>query len=99
MGLLVMNMGKGLGVKKNERVTSFEPVKEVAMRNCKPFRTIVVQFAVTSGKYSVIPLVKDFNDPGSSRYSLRLYFNCEPDKINLHSDEPAIRVLQYISAR
>ena len=52
-----MNMGKGLIVKKNERVTTFEPTKEVVMRNCKPFRTIVAQFSVMPGKYSVMPLV------------------------------------------
>lgn len=89
-------MGKSLLVKKNERVTAFEPNKEVVMRTCKPFRTIVANFAVMPGKYSVMPLVQNFNDPSRSRYSLRLYFNCEPDKIKLHSNEPSIRVLEYI---
>ena len=79
-------MGKGLLVKKNERVTAFDPTKEIFMRPCKPFRTMVANFSVLPGKYSVIPIVQNFNDPSKSRYSLRLYFNCEPDKINLHSE-------------
>ena len=51
------------------------------------------------GKYSVMPLVQDLDDPSSSRYSLRLYFNCEPEKIKLHSEEPSVRVLEYINER
>lgn len=94
-----MSMGKSLLVKRNERVTAYEPNKEVALRSAKPFRTIVVQFEVLPGKYSVIPLVENITNPSSSRYSLRLYFNCEPDKIKLHSEEPAIRVLEYIPER
>jgi len=50
-------MGKGLLVKKNERVTAYEPNKEVVMRSCKPFRTTVARFSVLPGKYSVMPLV------------------------------------------
>ena len=88
-----MSMGKGHIVKKNERVTAYEPNKEVALRQTKPFRTIVVQFSVLPGKYSVMPLVQNLNDPLTSRYSLRLYFNCEPDKIGFHSDEPKVTVL------
>ena len=89
-------MGKGLIVKKNEKVTAHEVNKQVYMRNCKPFRTIVAQFSVLPGKYSVMPLTLNFNNPETSRYSLRLYFNCEPDKIKFHSDEPLIRVMEYI---
>ena len=37
-----MSMGKSLLVKRNERVTAYEPNKEVALRSAKPFRTIVV---------------------------------------------------------
>ena len=66
------------------------------MRGCKPFRTVVANFNVLPGKYSVIPLVHNFADPSASRYSLRLYFNCEPDKIKFHSEEPCIRVLEYL---
>ena len=57
MGLLVMSMGKGQNVRKGERVTAYEPTREVVMRGCKPFRTIVANFSVLPGKYSVIPLV------------------------------------------
>ena len=96
MGLLVMSMGKGQNVRKGERVTAYEPTREVVMRGCKPFRTIVANFSVLPGKYSVIPLVQNFGDPAASRFSLRLYFNCEPDKIGFHSDEKPIRVLEYL---
>ena len=75
IGLLVMGMGKSINVRENEKVANYDPNKEIVQRATRPFRTIVVQFGVLPGKYSVIPLVQNLSDPGQSRYTLRLYFN------------------------
>ena len=72
---------------------------DIAMRSARPFRTFSITFSVMPGKYAVIPLVGNQRDSASGRYSLRLYFNCENDKIKLHSREPCIRVLEYIGQR
>ena len=91
-------MGSGLIVKQNERVTSYNPDMEVYHRGTQPFKTVVVQFQVSVGKYSVIPLVMNQRNP-LERYSLRMYFNTEPDKVKFHSNEPAIRILDFIQGR
>ena len=95
IGLLIMNMGKGLIVKKNEFVASYEPKKEIVQRPAKPFRTIVVSFAVMPGKYAIIPIMSGIKDE-TSRYSLKLFFNCDPNKIHFHSEEPIFKNIEYI---
>ena len=42
IGLLVMGMGKGSVVQKNERVTVYDANKQVALQHPKPARTTVV---------------------------------------------------------
>ena len=44
IGLLVMAMGKGSVVQKNERVTVYDANKQLSLQLPKPARTIVVQF-------------------------------------------------------
>ena len=90
-----MSMGKGSIVRKGEVVSSYEPEKEIAQLPPKPYRTITVPFQVTPGKYAVIPLLIGLQDQ-TSRYSIRLYFNCEPHKIQFYSQEPKIPVLDFI---
>lgn len=98
IGLLVLDMGKSTIVRDGEMAGAGRAKNtEIAMRSTKPFRQFVVQFAVMPGKYAVIPLVGNQRDTSSGRYSLRLYFNCENDKIKLHSREPVIRVLEYMN--
>ena len=99
IGMLVMEVGNRNSVKEGGQVCSFEPNKEKAQKQPKPFRTIVVQFAVPPGKYAVIPLVLNCPNPEASRYSLRLYFDCQQDAIKLHSNEPVRTVLQYMADR
>ena len=82
-------------VKENEFVTTHDPTKEIVYRPPKPFRTIVVSFSVMPGKYAVIPILSGIKDQ-TSRYTLRLYFGSEKGKIQFHSKEPKIEVLQYI---
>ena len=95
IGLLIMSMGKGSIVRKNEVVTSYEPSKEIVQQPPRPYRSIAVPFTVGPGKYAVIPLLSGLKDE-TSRYSLRLYFNCEPHKIQFYSQEPKIPVLPFI---
>jgi len=96
IGLLVMNMGKGLIVKKNEFVTSYEPKKEIVHQPAKPFRTMQVSFTVMPGKYAVIPVMTGIKDV-TSRYTLKLYFHCEPNKIKFHSEEMNRPILDFIA--
>lgn len=60
----------------------------------RPARTTVVQFSVPHGIYSVIPLLGKIPD-ATSRYCLRLYFNCEEDQISLHNDQQHVTIQRY----
>jgi hypothetical protein len=44
MGLLIMNMGKGTVVQKNQRVTAYDANRQIALQLPRPVRTTVVQF-------------------------------------------------------
>lgn len=93
-----MKLGAGLIVKPNEKVANYDQNKEVALRNTKPFKTCVLQFSVLPGKYAIIPLLMDQKN-AETHYSLTVYFQCEPNKIKLHSGEPHAKVLEYAPER
>ena len=93
-------MGKGTLVREGESAGAGRANHtDVAMRSARPFRSFYITFSVMPGKFAVIPLVGNQRDSANGRYSLRLYFNCENDKIKLHSREPCIRVLEFIGHR
>ena len=98
IGLVVRDMGKSTLVRDGEMAGAGRANnKDVAMRAARPFCQFSITFSVMPGKYAVIPLVGNQRDSAAGRYSIRLYFNCENDKIKLHSREQPIRVLEYIS--
>ena len=46
IGLIAMNLGKNFIVRKNEKVSNYEPSKQVAMMPLRPLRTTVISFNV-----------------------------------------------------
>ena len=56
----------------------------MGVREIKPFRTAVVSFVATPGKFSILPLI---DRQRQGKYMLRLYFSTDSSEITLYTDE------------
>ena len=61
-------------------------------RTTGPYRSTICQFKVPSGKYVVFPIT-DTEITGF--YKMRMYFNCEKDVIQFHSETQRKEILSY----
>jgi hypothetical protein len=96
IGLAVFSLGKSLVVKQFEKVSAFDEKKLIAFKQTEPFRTLVCQFTIQSGKYALLPLTES---DMQGFYKLRLYFNTEEANINFHSEYSRTTVLSFGKSR